>query len=363
MTLAIFLIISVFLAAVQAAVPYLVKRSLAFGVSVPEPAIKSSKVMAFKRNYSITVLFLSLVSLTTFTVWALNSKPPEELVILGGTAIQFGIIFISMSLYFYYHAKMLQLKKAQKWGESVKQVKMTDLSARTQDAMLPWYVYVLPMFVTVWLIGYSILQYDSLPSMIPTHWGINGEPDAFTPKTFISAISMPLVLLVMQIMFLGIQLSTKHSGIKLSASNANASRNRQLHLRKYSSWFMFVMSVLLTMLFSFFQLTTIHPDIASNTVMFGMPVIFLIIVLLGTIVFSITVGRSDKQIASPINENISDFDEDQYWKGGLFYFNKNDPSIFVEKRFGVGWTLNFANPIGYLVIFAPIIVILLLSFL
>ncbi|MCB5239494.1 DUF5808 domain-containing protein [Niallia circulans] len=61
-------------------------------------------------------------------------------------------------------------------------------------------------------------------------------------------------------------------------------------------------------------------------------------------------------------QEISSFDTDSYWKGGLFYFNKNDPSIFVEKRFGIGWTLNFANPIGYVIIFLPLLIILLLSF-
>jgi uncharacterized membrane protein len=46
----------------------------------------------------------------------------------------------------------------------------------------------------------------------------------------------------------------------------------------------------------------------------------------------------------------------------MFYFNKNDPSIFVEKRFGVGWTINFAHPIGLLILLGPIVVILLIAF-
>ena len=45
-----------------------------------------------------------------------------------------------------------------------------------------------------------------------------------------------------------------------------------------------------------------------------------------------------------------DVDEDRYWKGGLIYMNRQDPSVFVEKRFGVGWTMNLANPRGYIVI-------------
>lgn len=34
--------------------------------------------------------------------------------------------------------------------------------------------------------------------------------------------------------------------------------------------------------------------------------------------------------------NIIDRDDDQYWKLGMFYFNKNDSTLFLEKRFGVG---------------------------
>ena len=32
------------------------------------------------------------------------------------------------------------------------------------------------------------------------------------------------------------------------------------------------------------------------------------------------------------------------WKLGIFYYNKNDKRIFCPKRFGWGWTVNFANP-------------------
>ncbi len=73
-------------------------------------------------------------------------------------------------------------------------------------------------------------------------------------------------------------------------------------------------------------------------------------------------GRADKQNSGETDNKITDLDEDSYWKGGIIYFNKNDPSIFVEKRFGVGWTLNFANPLGYIIVMGPLIIILLLAF-
>ena len=31
------------------------------------------------------------------------------------------------------------------------------------------------------------------------------------------------------------------------------------------------------------------------------------------------------------------------WKWGIFYVNRDDPKIFVPKRYGIGYTLNFGN--------------------
>jgi uncharacterized membrane protein len=38
--------------------------------------------------------------------------------------------------------------------------------------------------------------------------------------------------------------------------------------------------------------------------------------------------------------------ESSHWKLGLFYYNKEDKRIFPPKRFGLGWTVNFANPLS-----------------
>lgn len=34
------------------------------------------------------------------------------------------------------------------------------------------------------------------------------------------------------------------------------------------------------------------------------------------------------------------------WKWGVFYFNKADKRIFPPKYAGIGWTINFANPLS-----------------
>ncbi len=60
----------------------------------------------------------------------------------------------------------------------------------------------------------------------------------------------------------------------------------------------------------------------------------------------------------------SDKNNNDLWIWGVFYNNPNDPSIWVDKRYGLGWTLNFAHRISYfyvaLILAIPIIFIIYL---
>jgi uncharacterized membrane protein len=59
---------------------------------------------------------------------------------------------------------------------------------------------------------------------------------------------------------------------------------------------------------------------------------------------------------------IGDRTPDGYWKLGVFYFNPDDSAVLVEKRFGLGYSLNFARPTSWLIVLlilmAPLIPLL-----
>ena len=40
---------------------------------------------------------------------------------------------------------------------------------------------------------------------------------------------------------------------------------------------------------------------------------------------------------------------DPHWTWGLIYANRDDPAVFVEKRFGIGYTINAGHPRAWLV--------------
>jgi uncharacterized membrane protein len=47
---------------------------------------------------------------------------------------------------------------------------------------------------------------------------------------------------------------------------------------------------------------------------------------------------------------------DRYWKAGIFYVNPGDPAVFVEKRFGIGYTVNFGRPAAWVILGAVLLI-------
>jgi uncharacterized membrane protein len=57
-------------------------------------------------------------------------------------------------------------------------------------------------------------------------------------------------------------------------------------------------------------------------------------------------------------------DDPDFYRWGLFYVNATDPRLWVPKRLGLGWTLNFAHGrswamLGLLLL--PVLLVLLLA--
>jgi uncharacterized membrane protein len=52
----------------------------------------------------------------------------------------------------------------------------------------------------------------------------------------------------------------------------------------------------------------------------------------------------------PILARRDDRTPDRCWKAGIFCVNPADPALFVEKRLGIGYTLNFGNPWSWIVL-------------
>jgi uncharacterized membrane protein len=96
---------------------------------------------------------------------------------------------------------------------------------------------------------------------------------------------------------------------------------------------------------------------ASVGAILPLTLVYVAILLGGGIVLALRTGQGGARLGSPAETAVDRMD-DRYWKLGGFYVNPQDPSLLVEKRFGVGWTFNFGNRwgvIGLCVLFAVLV--------
>ena len=97
------------------------------------------------------------------------------------------------------------------------------------------------------------------------------------------------------------------------------------------------------------ELSSIIFSSPDNPIPIGFVWVFVgVIALIGLLAYFIHLTARNRK---PVPEGA--------WKGGVFYFNRQDPSLFVPKRFGIGYTINFANRWSWLVV--AILVVLILA--
>lgn len=73
------------------------------------------------------------------------------------------------------------------------------------------------------------------------------------------------------------------------------------------------------------------------------------------------IRRSQSQTGGQITHSVGPIDrqDERYWRGGMIYYNPDDPDPFVPKRFGIGWTVNFAHPGGKVILAVMVAMVLL----
>ena len=345
----IFIIILLFIISLQAFLPRFLKESEVFGVYVPDTKVKDERIEQLKSRYTKTVLAIGGVLILFFICWLWTVQPSDNHIGFVGMAIQFVALTISMGLYARSHLLLMRWKKEEQWIAGQVERKVVDLQFREQLKLLPNVYFILPMLITIGLGAYGLSQYDSLPNDIPIHWGPSGEADAFAKKSYVSVSSLPFMTLLLQGMMLFFNSAMKQSGAKIRVRHKKRSREQQLAFRKYSSWLLFIITISITVLMSYLQLTIIVPATMSTEVTLVFTIGFLLVILGSVLYYTIKVGQSGTMIpvemesADQSDDAVIDVDDDRYWKLGLFYFNKDDPSILVEKRFGIGWTVNMGH--------------------
>lgn len=338
---------------ILAFIPHWTRKTENFGVSIPEHLYVRDdfKNMRYKYTYSLlglNVIFFVILLITSYYV-------SEKIIFIVIIASIFFFIIISFLLYLPNHFTMKRIKSKERWAEDREEVTVIDTKFNQEKLTYSQGWFIIPFIIVLLTIVYTFSIYEQIPNDIPIHKPFLGDV-SYKDKSISVLLFMPTIQLFMIGILLLVNYIIKRSKQVVAVQNPEGSKQQNILFRRRWSLFTIIISILMILLLSFIQFTYLYPSLSK----FEDYVIFLLVTLIivGATVLSITTGQGGSRIKIGGHAASSQIerDEDKYWKLGQFYFNKDDPSIFIEKRFGIGWTNNWAHPISWILL-AIIIVI------
>ncbi len=81
-----------------------------------------------------------------------------------------------------------------------------------------------------------------------------------------------------------------------------------------------------------------------------------IAVMAALVLILVRIGQGGSRLpgGGGTDDQRGDATPDACWKWGQLYYNPDDPALLVEKRMGIGWTLNFAHRGSWLILAAAV---------
>jgi uncharacterized membrane protein len=186
---------------------------------------------------------------------------------------------------------------------------------------------------------WGVVRYPQLPEQVAVHWNAAGNADGFAEKTVWSVLGVPFVGLLIAVL-LFVVATMMH---RLPQPEAQVAASRRMIGR-----LLVVVSINLSVLSVLGWYPAVPGWLFSLVAWVGTAVLLAV-----PIAFIVRAGRS----GALRRRSDADEDRERYWRAGLVYLNRSDPSILVPKRLGVGWTVNFGSPVGIVVGIALLAVI------
>jgi uncharacterized membrane protein len=172
-------------------------------------------------------------------------------------------------------------------------------------------------------------RWEQLPERLPIHWNVHFEPDGFAPRTPLTA-ALPLFIgLVVCLTLLAFQ-----AGLKRSTPDGA--------LRAFT--------IKTLLIGEYFSALVCCGVLAASATGGRLLKPLLVLSLAGVLALLTFVWTSARRIPREPARNPS------AWRGGVFYVDRDDPALFVPKRYGLGYTFNYGHPAALPLTLALVIV-------
>lgn len=334
-----------------------------FGIRFPLKYLKEEKLINIEKSYKkvVMIFFIALFVITNLIIFNFNIYDNYRLNIFIGVFIIVVMIAVN-AIYIPYYIKVKRLKKENGWTYEKRNFVITDTTLRKpkkDDKLRPinnnWFLLLL--IVPIVIIIITMYRYNFSPETINFMGVSNIEFGKLSIKEFFILFQFPIAQLFTITLMYIINKIIVNSRVDLNSGEIEKSIIRKKKFRRLGSILMLFTSIEITIMFSTLQIAMLYN---FNITMINN--IFSIIIAITMFLFMIEfikIGQGGKNLHEETEKDELYKDDDDKWILGGLYFNKNDPAWMVEKRRGIGWTINFANPKGWLFIGGLIVFIII----
>ena len=324
--------------------PLLMPATECFTVSVPHGSRSQEPLNGLMRTYMLQIGAICVLCLLawplTFAIAKidLNAQAGVWQFTVLMTVTLLVPLFASFVLMLHFRRRVQALKRERGWHASHPQAAaFVGPEDFPQPLSLTWNLSYLLLIAG--MVIFALANYEAFPEQIPMSINFDGSVTAYEPKSVITVLFPALLTTFMGIVFTGTHWGIKESKKPVDPEAPASSALAYAHFARVQSIVQLVGGLGISALtgISFY---------ASSLGMLPMSSCVLI-VLVGTLAYvavvmilSLALGQSGARIAAEVPGSGMGADDDAHWLLGSIYFNPQDPSIFVPKRFGIGWTTN-----------------------
>lgn len=338
-----------------AIMPYIGRRTLTFGVSIPSTVHDDKRLKEMRKSFTFSVVVVGLIVCTLSVIPHLLWSSSVAVSVMVGFVFLY--IFIIFAVYVRNFKKVKSIKKQEGWAEHspIKTVADTKFSAHKRSVSALWFLLYVVIIGATLVAG--ILLYDQMPDKVIMHTDYDGNATRVVEKSMKLLFFAPVIQAAMALLMGFIYWMMQRTPAVIDPEQPEVSSIQNAKFRYRWSAFVVFLGLLLLLLFGFMQFTFL--GLVPQSLSLWVPLSVSGAMIVAVIILSVTTGQSGSRIRAgkskdgkTINRN-----DDKYWKSGLFYVNKEDPAMFVEKRFGVGFTINFGRPLAIILFIGILLVI------
>lgn len=299
-------------------------KNIILGVTLPQQFLEDANVLVickqFVKELNWYALILAILPVSFFFIPYFSINLTLWMIWL------LGVISMSCWSYMKYYKKMRNLKLEKQWSIENTGITMVDLRSASEKIRVVKLKYILPPVIL---------------SIIPCIYEIfqTSDKDFYFIKLIIllSLVFVSTICLVSAIL-----MDRQKTEVISKNSDININFNRaKKHI--WASFWLWISWLNTALAFAVWMLIE---HILFNTVLFIIAtIVYSVIIIYLSLHSCMKINKVRHKAISEMKEDSDQLqtDDDANWIYGMVYYNPNDSTFMVDKRIGIGSTVNMAN--------------------